>query len=775
MCEYCLLMRYIYIAFIILFAILTASASDVRLHVMDDRDEIVAGATCVCVALPDSTFYNYAITDGSGFSTLQTPDTDWYIDISSVGYYSTRMPKVAFADNIAGNRPMEIRLSPKDSELSEVVVKAPKGDMTMKNGIISFNNLDEIMQTRVVTSAHDLLKSLPLITSVDGNSLTLSGAPLGSVIYINGRPSNMDSTALIDYLKSIPPEMVQDIEIIYTPSPKWKTRSSVINVKIKRQVPYSFNGRVQASGSWQHALAGRAGTSLFFGLPKVSVNAGYYFRSGKSFSKETFLSHHTVGENVYDVENIETERSLTDSHNLFAMIDYQINRSNSLSVNYNGRFVPKSDKNQSTENSYYGIYDSRAASDNNFNAVSINYSNSIGFDAGMDYSHFAANQRQVISSDEAVALTGQSRQTVNFVKAYVDARTNLGKDWVLSYGAMYCLTENGNRLVNISDDSEMESDDVESRNDEQIATAYVGVQKSFFNNKLSASASLKGEMYRLGDYRKNQLLPTVSITYMPSYTNIFQLSYQSYRGYPSLWQRQDYKSYTNPYQLSEGNPNLKPATYHIASLLYLFRQKYTLSLSYYRVSDFFLDQAYQSDEALVLISKPYNIEYSSSLDLSLTIPISIGKVFYSNILLNVTYDKFKSSDWHNLAFCKARLTGGVMIDNVLTICQKPKISINLTGMYKMPSVLGIWEREHGWLLNAGVSGAFLNDNLTVALTGFDLLQTVYTASKVRLGSQWMDISANKYSRSIKLNIAYNFKGYKEKNLKTYDTSRYGIE
>lgn len=771
-------MRIIYIAFIILFSVLTVSGSDVRLHVMDDRNESVAGATCVCVALPDSTFYNYAITDGSGSAVLQTPDSDWYIDISSVGYYSVRMPKAEFTDNIAGNRSTEVRLSPKDSELSEVVVKAPKGDMTMKNGIISFNNLDEIMQTRVVTSAHDLLKSLPLITSVDGNSLTLSGAPLGSVIYINGRQSNMDATALTDYLKSIPPEMVQDIEIIYTPSPKWKTRSSVINVKIKRPAAYSFNGRVQASGSWQHALAGRAGTSLFFGLPKVSVNAGYYFRSGKRFKKQTLLSHHTVGENVFDVENNETVKSLTDSHNVFAMIDYQINRSNSLSVNYNGQFVPKSEKNQYTDNSYYGVYDSRTASDNNFNAVSINYSNSIGIDAGMDYSHFAANQRQVISSgssDEAVALTGQSRQTVNFVKAYVDARTNLRKNWVLSYGAMYCLTKNGNRLLNISDNSEMESDNEESHNDEHIATAYIGVMKSFFNNKLSASANLKGELYRLGDYRKNQLLPTLSITYMPTYTNIFQLSYQSFRTYPSLWQRQDYKTYTNPYQLSEGNPNLKPQTYHIASLLYMFRQKYTLTLSYYRTSDFFLNQTYQSDEALVLIDKPYNIEYSSVLDMTLTIPVSIRKVFYSNILINFAYEKFKSSDWHNLAFCNARLSGGIMVNNVLTISQKPRISINLTGMYKMPSVLGIWEREAGWLLNAGISGAFLNDNLTVDLTGFDLLQTLYPAYKVRLGSQWMDICADKYSRSIKLNIAYNFKGYKEKKLKTYDTSRYGIE
>lgn len=771
-------MKHLFIIVLILISSISIMASSIKGRIIDKHGEFIAGATCVCVSLPDSICNSFALSDESGCYVLETPDTDWDIVISSLGYNTRRISKSDYLKYQETELPVNIVLEPKTSELQEVVVTANKSTMSMQNGVISFNNLNEIIQNRVISSAHELLLALPLITSADGNNLSLTGAPLGSVVYINGKPSQMDAATLIDYLKSISPDMVQGIEVIYAPSPKWKTKSAVINVKIKREVPFSVNGQATASGTWQHTLNGRLGSTLFLGLPKLNMNAGYYLKSGENISKEIYEGRHTVGTNVTEVHNTDISKTQATTHNVFTSLDYEIDKDNTLTFNYNGQFSPELNNNLSSENSIYGRYDSKSKSQNWFNAVSFNYSNKKGIQSGLDYSHYSANRAQNIiniNTSDNTALTGQSSQTVNRIKAYIDMDTPLGKGWHLSYGSAYEFNRNNNRMANITDDPNMESDNVTTGISEHIANAYIGGQTAFLEGKLSFSAFLKGEIYKMGDYNKNQLLPSASITYIPSYTHIFQASYQSYKQYPSLWQRQDYKSYSNPYQINEGNPTLKPAIYNATSLLYIFKQKYTMTLSYYHIRDFFLSQSFQSKDALVLITKPYNIDYSSTLDMTLSIPINIGTLFFSNISANAGIEKCKSSDWHNLTFDKSNFTGGIMADNSIIISQKPKISVNFTGMYKLPSLAGLWERDHAWLLNAGVSGAFLNDQLTVNLQGFDLLKSLYPENRIRLDTQWMNVNSNFYSRYLTLNLSYKFKGYKDKTPKSYDTSRYGFE
>lgn len=770
-------MRTILFISTLLLCFLSSFAYIIEAYVVDNKGNLIEGANCICFSLPDSIFHNATVTDKKGHFELEVPESNWYLNISSLGYTSARVSQNDYLNFSKTNLPINIIISPKESELNEVVVTASKGIMSIKNDIISFKNLDEIIESRAITSAHELLYSLPLISSADGSSITLAGAPLGSAVYINGRASKMSQTDLMDYLKSVPPGMVKDIEIIYTPSPKWKTKNSVINVNLKGSNAYTFNGRVNASGTFKHDFSGRLGTSLFFALPKFNFDAGYYYKCSQNINKEVLFSHHIIGELVTDIHNTELTKSLTNAHNLFAQINYDINQQNSLTLNYNGQFIPQNNASVNTYNNVFGIYNSNTKSDNNFNAITLTYNNKNGINVGLEYHHYKSNQNQAIANNEenmSTTFLGLSSQEVDKVKAYIDANTALKKSWVLSYGASYEFTRNINKQITESDDPYMESQNIKSTVNESIADLYLGIQKSFFNRKLSLSAYLKGENYRIGKYKRNQLLPSAVITYIPNYTHIFQASYQSFKNYPNFWQRQDYKSYTNPYQLSEGNPDLKPATYNVVSLLYMFKQKYTINISYYHVKDFFLNQMYQSPKDLVVISKPYNIDSSSLFDITLTIPVSIKNIFFSNISLNTNWERNKSSDWHGLDFDKSKFGGAVMVDNTITILNIPKISINVTGMYKLPSLLGLWEREHAWMLNAGVSGAFFNDKLAISLKGFDLLESLYPKSKIRLDSQCMNLNSNFYSRYFTLELSYNFKGYKEHNIKSSDTSRYGF-
>ena len=148
------------------------------------------------------------------------------------------------------------------------------------------------------------------------------------------------------------------------------------------------------------------------------------------------------------------------------------------------------------------------------------------------------------------------------------------------------------------------------------------LKKSFYEGKLSIDCSLIGELYKINSYRKNALLPNITVTFIPANDHIFQLAYNSIRSYPSYWQRQNYTSYNDEYSVSMGNPLLKPARTGNANLTYVLKNKYTFQVSYYKVEDFFIDQSYQSPEKLQLLHKTFNIDYTSLLNLTAVIPIS---------------------------------------------------------------------------------------------------------------------------------------------------------
>lgn len=69
--------------------------------------------------------------------------------------------------------------------------------------------------------------------------------------------------------------------------------------------------------------------------------------------------------------------------------------------------------------------------------------------------------------------------------------------------------------------------------------------------------SASGEHYKIGDYIHNGIFPRATLTFMPSQTHIFQAAYQTFKSYPSFWERMDFVSYSNEYQVNIGNPTLR--------------------------------------------------------------------------------------------------------------------------------------------------------------------------------------------------------------------------
>lgn len=759
------------------------NAGEIETLILNESGQPVEGVSGVCLILPDSTYYSGSVSGRNGLINMDFPDSiQWCLRLSCLGYLTAIVPDENFkglSTNSPADKPFCITLRHKDYSLDEIEITAEKPQVIQKDGKFIYGNLNEIIKSRVAPSAYDLLMNLPLISSADANTPTLAGAPLGSAIYINGRPSQMNQQQIIDYLKNIPSEQVKTIEIIYNPSPKWRTRSAVINVQLKGLRNFSFNGMGQAAGIRKHTDSGDLGLSASANLGHASVNMMYSFNAGKSIGKSINFARHLVGKDTYEISDTSSRKNSMPLHSIYTNFKFDIDSLKSLDVNYYGSFSPKNTNVERYQNSYYGNYLDNSVSHSYLNSIMLIFTNSPGLQAGAEFRNFhSALSEKVLSgltAGSSDAFAQISHQNVNSFNAYADMANSLPHNWNVIYGAKFEYNINKNTSDNIFSSEHMSVSPSDSKTEEFISSAYTGTSRYFFKNKLYAEASFSMEYYKLKDYCRFNFLPKVTLTFIPNYTHIFQASYSTYNNFPSYWQRQEYASYNNPYSLNVGNPLLKPARYHIANIIYLLKNKYSLSASYYRVNNFFLSQTYLSPDSLVQISQMCNIDFSSLLDLTINIPFNIKKRLYSTLTVSGNLEKFKSSDWHGLSFNVSRLSCIASINNTMIILKKPKLTLNIDGMYRSPSLAGLWMRSNVWMLNAGISSAFLNDKLSLEFKATDILQKAMPYQRMRLGSQWMDSDDNFFGRAFSIKIAYKFNGYKKFDSRIPDTTRVGIQ
>ena len=89
-------------------------------------------------------------------------------------------------------------------------------------------------------------------------------------------------------------------------------------------------------------------------------------------------------------------------------------------------------------------------------------------------------------------------------------------------------------------------------------------------------------------------------------------------------------------------------------------------------------------------------------------------------------------------------------------------------------IQGTFDIESIFNLTAGLKWSFANDRMSLSARCNDILNTGMPKTKVRFKGQDLDMNSAFHSRAFTLNLSYRFGGYKKKNLKEVDTSRFGM-
>ena len=110
------------------------------------------------------------------------------------------------------------------------------------------------------TNAYDIMEKIPgLFVDQDGNIYITSTTP--ATIYINGREQKMSNADVAAMLKSLPPNSIDRIEILRTPSSRYdaSTTGGIVNVILKKGVRIGMTGNANAGinqGTYGNQFAG---------------------------------------------------------------------------------------------------------------------------------------------------------------------------------------------------------------------------------------------------------------------------------------------------------------------------------------------------------------------------------------------------------------------------------------------------------------------------------------------------------------------------------------
>ncbi|MGV3539034.1 MAG: outer membrane beta-barrel protein, partial [Rufibacter sp.] len=205
-------------------------------------------ATVSLLRAQDSSLVKISITDAAGAFELENLREGSYLLIANgLGYNvykSSLLQLTAASPNL--QLPKIVLQQSEGQVLNEVTVTSQKLFVEQKIDRTVVNV--EALLSNAGTSALEVLEKSPGVLVGENGAISLKGKS-GVVIFIDDRPTYLAGPDLENYLRSLPSETLDKIEIMTNPPAKYEAagNAGVINIKTRKSTAKSFNGSVNLS------------------------------------------------------------------------------------------------------------------------------------------------------------------------------------------------------------------------------------------------------------------------------------------------------------------------------------------------------------------------------------------------------------------------------------------------------------------------------------------------------------------------------------------------
>jgi iron complex outermembrane recepter protein len=186
-----------------------------------------------------------------------------------------------------------IQLSKSTTQLAGVTVTAGKPFIQRLSDRLVVNV--ESSMVSAGSSAIDVLERSPGITIDQNDNISLRGRA-GVIIMIDGKPTPMSGADLANYLRGLPSNAIERIEIITNPSAKYDAagNSGIIDIRLKKDQKLGTNGTFTAGVG--HGKYPKANTGATFNYRNKKVNIfGNY-----NYSYRGIFNHLVINRNFFE-------------------------------------------------------------------------------------------------------------------------------------------------------------------------------------------------------------------------------------------------------------------------------------------------------------------------------------------------------------------------------------------------------------------------------------------------------------------------------------------
>jgi len=240
------MIRNIFIPLVLLFAIKSNAqapngkqVTSIEGNVIDMSDGFpVEFATIALIRKADSIMTDGTTTDFEGKFFLSTTETDFFIEISFLGYQNKVINDFTYSNGVIDLS--RVGLMQDARLMEEVVVRAEKSTTEFRLDKRVFNVGKDLSSTGA--SALEVLNNVPSVNVDIEGAVTLRGSG-GVQILIDGKPSILTDDQG-NALGTITAEMIEKVEVITNPSAKYEAEgtSGIINIVLKKNEQEGLNG-----------------------------------------------------------------------------------------------------------------------------------------------------------------------------------------------------------------------------------------------------------------------------------------------------------------------------------------------------------------------------------------------------------------------------------------------------------------------------------------------------------------------------------------------------
>lgn len=753
-------------------------------------------ASIQLLKITDQTPVEGTITDSKGnFSIANVAFGQYLLAVSFIGFENYISPAITLSKEQPAVNLSKIMLETSTVTVEEVTVEGKRSTYTQSIEKKIFTVGNDL--TSSTGSVSDLMQNIPsLQVDMEGN-VSLRGSENVQIL-INGKPSAMMGKNRAMVLQQLPANSIERIEIITNPSAKYKPdgTSGIINLILKKERKDGFNGTLTANAGNLNRYNSSLAMNYNTGGINIFGSYGIRFDHRDRFSKDERTKTDTIsGEKSYLFQSIDS-KARPISHIAQVGIEWEMNNINSLeaSVNYNHMgFIREETIITENKNLNYILIDkyNRYRYDDEFEheyEATAKYTRKIAKDQelSIDYTYNSSEEQEdnKFTNEYFVPVKpGSKDNTLIWQSDYQNLlRVNYlrplpGKDAELELGYELEAVKND---LNFKAENLVGSSWVSDKNRsnrflfDQTVHAFYATDKHTFG-KFGLMAGLRAEqalitsqLVTIDSLVTNNyfsVYPTLHTSFSFNGVSQWQINYSKRINRPEGDDLNPFPEYRDVYNISAGNPKLKPEQIHSIETGYLYHKganTYSATL-YYRYAYNKMTEITRFLNDSVLLTTKENLASSSATGVEAIVNRTFEK--FGNVNLN--FNGFMNHlDASNLGYSQSKtaFSWNMALNSNFNITRMLMVQLNTR--YTSAILTPQGERQPTFIVNTGARYDLFKRKGSLMLTVSDLFDSYRNRTIVDTPELYRKMESRRAPRIMYLGFTYHFGNTEKKGKET---------